>query len=79
MLQIVAAVGLVGYVSFLNGQKAVQSLANKLVEEIEDQVAQYLDNYTSVPHQINQVNLDAIDLGILNPEDFDAMGEYFWR
>ncbi|EKV03226.1 hypothetical protein Lepto7375DRAFT_5510 [Leptolyngbya sp. PCC 7375] len=79
VLQIVAAVGLVGYVSFWNGQKAVQSLANKLVEEIEDQVAQYLDNYTSVPHQINQVNLDAIDLGILNLEDFDAMGRYFWR
>ncbi|NER80758.1 MAG: PAS domain S-box protein [Leptolyngbya sp. SIO1D8] len=79
VLQIVAAVGVVGYASFWNGQKAVQSLASKLVEEIEDQVAQYLDNYTSVPHQINQVNLDAIDLGILNLEDFDAMGRYFWR
>ena len=63
--QIVAAVGIVGYVSFWNGQQAIQHLASKLVQEISTQISQYLDNYTSLPHQINQINLDAIDLGLL--------------
>lgn len=79
VLQIMLAVSLVGYLSFRNGQKAVQSLASQLVEEISDQVAQYLDDYTSVPHQINQINLDAVDLGILNLDDFEETGQYFWR
>ncbi|MEO0986613.1 MAG: PAS domain S-box protein [Cyanobacteria bacterium J06639_14] len=79
VLQIVAAVGIVGYVSFWNGQRAIQLLASKLVAEISDQIAQYLDDYTSVPHQINQINLDAAELGLLNLDDFEATGRYFWH
>ncbi|MEM9004776.1 MAG: hypothetical protein AAGE59_14790 [Cyanobacteria bacterium P01_F01_bin.86] len=50
-----------------------------MVAEISDQIAQYLDDYTSVSHQINQINLDAADLGLLNLDDFEEMGRYFWH
>lgn len=79
ILQIVAAVGVVGYVSFWNGQRGIQHLASKLVEEISNQISQYLDDYTSLPHQINQINLDAAEIGILDLENFDEVGQYFWR
>ncbi|MGB8689743.1 MAG: hypothetical protein WCD53_20730 [Microcoleus sp.] len=34
VLQIVGAVGLVGYLSFRNGQKAVNNLASQLMSEV---------------------------------------------
>ncbi|XHL94738.1 MAG: hypothetical protein P2A85_19675 [Microcoleus anatoxicus] len=34
VLQIFAAVGLTGYLSFRNGQKAINDLANRLIKEI---------------------------------------------
>lgn len=36
VLQIITIVGIVGYLSFKTGQKAVQDLANQLMHEISD-------------------------------------------
>lgn len=77
ILQIVAAVGLVGYLSFRNGQQAVTDLANQLMNEVNNRVAQHLDGYLKTPHQINQINIDAIETGLLNLEDFERAGRYF--
>lgn len=38
VLQIFAAVGLVGYLSFRNGQKAVNDVATQLRSEVSDRV-----------------------------------------
>ena len=43
VLQIIAAVGLVGYLSFRNGQKAVNDLANQMIQEVGNRVVQHLD------------------------------------
>ena len=79
VLQIVGAVGLVGYLSFMNGQKAVNDLATRLRGEISDRIDQHLDTYFATPHQINQINRDAIDLGLLSLSDFQSTGRYFWK
>ncbi|MCU0523796.1 MAG: ATP-binding protein [Elainella sp. Prado103] len=79
VLQIVGTVGLVGYLSFRNGQQAVNDLANQLIDRSNQLVTQHLDSYLAVPQQINQVNLKAIELGILDVDDFDQMGQYFWQ
>lgn len=79
VLQIVGAVGLVGYLSFMNGQKAVNDLATRLRGEISDRIDQHLDTYFATPHQINQINRDAIDLGLLSISDFQNTGRYFWK
>jgi len=79
VLQIVAAVGLVGYLSFRNGEKAVNNLANQLMMSINDRVDQHLDNYFSIPHRINQTNIDAIDIGLLDLNNFNRAGLYFWK
>ncbi|MEH1767136.1 MAG: ATP-binding protein [Nostoc sp.] len=79
ILQICGAVGLVGYLSYQNGQKAVNELATQLENEICDRVEQHLDSYLTTPKQINQINLDAVELGLLNLSDFKTTGNYFWK
>ncbi|MGF1935908.1 MAG: ATP-binding protein [Nostoc sp. ChiQUE02] len=79
ILQICGAVGLVGYLSYQNGQKAVKELATQLENEICDRIEQHLDSYLTTPKQINQINLDAIELGLLNLSDFKTTGNYFWK
>ncbi len=66
VLQIITTVGLVGYLSFRNGQKAVQELANQLNIEITARVVQKLENHLSLPNQINQVNQVVFGQNILN-------------
>lgn len=79
VLQIVCAVGIVGYLSFRNGQKAVNNLANQLMTEVSARVEQNLQIYVATPHQINQSKLDAVKLGLLNMEDLSAWEKYLWR
>ncbi|MEH1903734.1 MAG: ATP-binding protein [Nostoc sp.] len=79
ILQICGAVGLVGYLSYQNGQKAVNELATQLENEICDRIEQHLDSYLATPKQINQINLDAVELGLLNLSDFKTTGNYFWK
>ena len=87
ILQIIGAVGLVGYLSYQNGQKAVSDLANQLMTRSSGMVNQQLDSYLSTPHKISQINADAIRLGLLdvnngqNPtfEQRKAVGKYLWH
>lgn len=79
VLQIFAAVGLTGYLSFRNGQKAVNSLATQLRSEVSDRIDQHLDSYLAEPRKLSQINTDAIDLGLLNPQDQENLGHFFWK
>lgn len=75
VLQIFAAVGLTGYVSLRNGQQAVNDLANQLMNKFSDEVEQHLDTYLATPHRINQLNIDAIKLGLLDLHNFQDSGQ----
>ncbi|MEA5467254.1 hypothetical protein [Spirulina sp. 06S082] len=79
MLQIFAAVGLTGYLSLRNGQKAVNDLAKRLQREAVSRVDRRLDSYLALPHQILQLNLDAIERGLLDLRDIESTGRYFWK
>lgn len=48
IVQIFAAVGLVGYLSFRNGQKAVNDLVQQLCNEVESRIDQQLDSYLTL-------------------------------
>jgi signal transduction histidine kinase/CheY-like chemotaxis protein len=79
LLQIVAAVGLVGYFSFKNGEQAINELANQLMDKNSNLVSAHLDNYLETPQKINQINLDAIKLGLLDLKKFKTAGHYFTK
>ncbi|RUT08557.1 hypothetical protein DSM106972_017250 [Dulcicalothrix desertica PCC 7102] len=79
VLQIFATVGLVGYLSFKNGQGAINRLANQLMGEIDERVNQHLDSYLAVPQQLNQINTDAASSKILDIQNLEITGRYFWQ
>ena len=66
VLQIVAAVGIVGYLSFRNGERAVQELAQKLIAETGKRVEEKLTSFLEPIHSVNQLNAEAIDRAELN-------------
>ncbi|MBD2151367.1 hypothetical protein H6F44_14725 [Pseudanabaena sp. FACHB-1277] len=49
VLQIVGAVGLVGFLSYRSGQKAVEDMATSLMSEIGDRIDQNLNSYLNAP------------------------------
>lgn len=79
VLQMVTAVGLTSYLSFHNGHKAVNNLTNQLMEKVSDRINQHLDSYLSVAEQVNQINANALRLGILDTKDLQRLGKHFWN
>jgi class 3 adenylate cyclase len=69
LVQLIGIVGLVGYLSFRNGQKAVQDLASQVRSELTARIQQELQGYFSAPHAINRLNATAFTYG-----DLDIVG-----
>ncbi|MCU0567710.1 MAG: ATP-binding protein [Oculatellaceae cyanobacterium Prado106] len=63
VLQILGAVGLVGYLSFLNGRQAVNELARQLRSEMSARVEGELKSYLDSPHRFNRVNAATLAKG----------------
>jgi adenylate cyclase len=66
LVQIFVAVGLVGYLSFRNGQQAVEVLASKLRSEVSARIQGELRSYFGNPHAINRLNATAFSHGDLD-------------
>jgi signal transduction histidine kinase/FixJ family two-component response regulator len=78
VLQIFAAVGLVGYLSFRNGQRAVSELVEQLEDEVNARIAQNLDSYLSTPRSIARSNAEMIDQGLIDLNNLQRTGKHFW-
>lgn len=79
VIQIVGAVGIVGYLSFRNGERAVDSVALQLCKEISERINQELQTFITIPHAVNQNNATAIELGHINVRDLESLRRYFWQ
>ena len=79
LVQIFIVVGLVGYISYKNGQKAVKGVAYQLLFEITQRVEENLQSYLQAPHKVNQVNANEIRLNKLDLQDKQRLKHYFWR
>ncbi|MEG5103112.1 MULTISPECIES: PAS domain S-box protein [unclassified Microcoleus] len=66
MLQIVTAVAIVGYLSFRNGERAVEELAEKLIAETGKRVEEKLISFLEPTQWVNKLNAEAIERGELN-------------
>ena len=73
VLQIVGAVGLVGYLSYRSGQKAVEDMATLLMSEIGDRIDQNLNSYLGAPEQLTKTNASLIRQGILDYQNLPAL------
>ncbi|GEM_PF-491318 len=79
VLQIVGTVGLVGYLSYKNGQQAVEDLANQLMEEVSERISERLDSYLQTSQQVVSANHLAVELGNLDITDFEGLRQQFWQ
>lgn len=79
VLQVIGAVGLVGYLSFRNGQRVVNDLATQLQREVGERVNQHLDRYLAAAYQVAEQNAFAIIHGTIDPDDSEGLGHFFWK
>ncbi len=76
---IIIIVGVIGYLSFLNGQKAVNNVAEQLQSEISKRIEDHLSAFLNLPQQINHINTISIQKGGLNASDATSLELHFWN
>ncbi len=77
-LQVVVAVGTVGYLSWAAGRRAVMELVERLETEISDRIVDNLRDFIETPHQINQANVDLVRWGRMSMADMGAWEKHLW-
>jgi signal transduction histidine kinase len=79
LLEVFLAVGLTGWFSLRNGEKAVNELAKQLQGEVSDRIQQHLDNYLEKPVEINAFNAESLRLNVLSVDDPQGLARRFWQ
>src|SRR5919202_886128 len=79
VLQLVAAMSIVGWLSFKSGEKSVHELANQLRHAVSGRINQRLDIFLGSSRRINQVNLGVFKLGTLDIKNLDSTERYFYQ
>ncbi|MDJ1173077.1 ATP-binding protein [Roseofilum capinflatum] len=79
VFQIVLVVGLTGWFSVRYGKKAVNEVATQLRSEVTHRIDQKLSEYLTLPHQVNYMTLDALELGYLQIENFPQLQQHFLK
>jgi len=79
ILQIVGAVGLVGYLSYRSGQKAVEDMADQLMNQATNRVQDHLNISLQTSQQTIAVNYRATKGGRLNIKDFELIRRHLWE
>ena len=79
VVQVAAVVGVTLWLSLRSGRQAVEEVASRLRTELNQRIWDYLDGYLEVPHRINELNANALELGQLDPRDAEGLGRHFWH
>ncbi|MGB0561952.1 MAG: ATP-binding protein [Spirulinaceae cyanobacterium] len=80
LLQIFTAVGVVGYLSFRSGQRAIEDVVEQLQNEVGHRITDRLDTYLTIPGLIHENAMRAMQTGELDLNQLDgAWDNYYWR
>lgn len=79
LVQIFAAVGLTGYLSWRNGSQALNELAGQLSQEVTNHVRKHIRNLTETPILFLELNESVIRAGDLDLADFERLKRLFWE
>jgi len=77
VLQIAIFVGITGFFSYRNGQKAVNDLANQLHEEISSRIELDLRTHLNTAHIMNETNRNAVTQEFISLKDFTSLKRFF--
>ncbi len=79
IILIFAAVGVTGWLSLRNGQKAVNDVAQQLRSEVTKRIQDRLQSYLAKPQEINQVIASLIETNQINPKNEIATRRVLWE
>lgn len=79
VLQVVLIMGLTGYSSYVNGQKAVNAVAEQFRCKILTRIEERLHIFINTPLQINRINSMSINDGLLASEARSSYEHHFWE
>lgn len=68
VLQLAGLVGIVGYLSFRNSQRAIADLASQLRQELTNRIQQQMRTYVDLPQRVIHLNGSALQHGLINLE-----------
>lgn len=77
MIQLLILAGLIGYLSYKNGQETISDLAGRLMTEIGMRIDQDLNGYFQKLEQITRSNAYLIKKERLSPSDISGLRERF--
>jgi signal transduction histidine kinase/CheY-like chemotaxis protein len=79
VLPIFAIVGLTGWLSWRNGQKAVQDLEVELSDRVANSIQQYTQSYFSKPRDTNAFLSGVIQSGAVDLNNLVEVQSFFWH
>jgi PAS domain S-box-containing protein len=79
LLQIILAVGVTGWLSWRNGQQAVEDIADRYKKEVATHIQRHIQTYLALPEPINRINASAVSLQELNLQNKSTVERYIWR
>ncbi|MEE3719089.1 cache and HAMP domain-containing protein [Tumidithrix elongata RA019] len=79
IVQLTTAVGLTGWLSFANGEKAVNKLAQQLSQDASERIEQHINNYLEKSALINDSTAYVLNKNIVNPDDQLALQKHLWE
>ena len=79
LLLIFSSVGITGYLSLRNGQKAINNLAIKLTENLANDIEHNLMIFLDKPKEIHQIIRANLDSNIIDYNDLASLEKYFWH
>ncbi len=78
VMQLLASVGLVGYLSYHTGQQAVKNLSERLMTEVVDRVNLYIQQNLQTAMQINKMNIEAVRSQKVNLNNLAEVEQLLW-
>ena len=76
ILQVAGVTALVGYLSYRSGQKAVEALADRLLEETGERVTNELTHHLQAAHESNQRQAAALKSGTIQLQNLAELHRY---
>lgn len=79
VLQITLTGGIFILMSFRQGERNVKDLSDQLLLEINYRIEQEIHRYLDIPRYVQKVNIQAIEAGLLKPDNFKQVSQVFWH
>ena len=76
-IQLLAAAGVVGWLSFRHGQQAIEKMAQQLSQSVSHEIEHHLEYYLNQPHQLLKVKASAVKSGAINLTNLEQLQQDF--